>query len=41
MTADTPEGTEPGLPAERFVDLLQLARRANVPAQYVSDVRLP
>ena len=50
MTANTPEGAEPSLPARRLVELLQrlgekgisqaqVARRANVPAQYVSDVR--
>jgi transcriptional regulator with XRE-family HTH domain len=50
MTADTPEGAQPSLPARRLVELLeslggkgisqtQVARRANVPPQYVSDVR--
>jgi transcriptional regulator with XRE-family HTH domain len=50
MTTHTPMGAEPSLPARRFVELMQslggqgisqaqVARRANVPPQYVSDVR--
>lgn len=50
MISDAPEGAEPSLPARRLVELLrclgekgitqaQVARRANVPSQYLSDVR--
>lgn len=50
MTKHTPANAEPSLPARRFFELLQslgrqgisqaqVARRANVPPQYVSDVR--
>jgi transcriptional regulator with XRE-family HTH domain len=50
MKADTRGDADPNLPAQRFVQLLQrlgkqgisqaqVARRANVPPQYVSDVK--